>query len=822
MNDFIYKIGKNDAINRWLVTDVIKEPYKSPYSVFDADINLGEGYVQIIYPVREEFLKENKIKEINYYNEEIDNVYFPFENNRVEFTDFIHTPHHIYFYAKCFIIADEDCSIPFELYTCGGVKIWVNKQEAITFAPYTRNIPSLCRINIDLKKGKNEILIYADELAERDVFFYYELRYIGEKSINVSIPMIQQPTKIREAEDFLKSCYFTRDCFTEGIVSVGYCKDMVKDEYLVNIESDAISKNSVMMQSQDIIDKGIKISKSKSYFEVTTVEKLNIGLYKFNLIIDIDGIKISRGIVTGIYPNTVLNITPKSTVQERKRQALEVLSKHGENVLNKAIASIESDKKLTDDALKALNNGLELIRSKGDCSDFYMVPLILIYQRYNNYLSEELEKEIKKIIIEFRYWIDEPGNDVMWYFSENHALLFHTSQYLAGYLFQDDTFTVSGKTGINQYQIGKKRLEEWFEVFNKYGYAEWNSATYLPIDLIGFFVLYELAPDNNIKNLAQKALDFTFKVIDYNTFNGIMGTSHGRIYEHTLKARQLNEVSFISWITYGEGYVNISARAVTLYCISDYIPNNYKKDLEVNSNEAVVIECLQGKNEVETYLYRDNYYQMASVLNLNPFKHGHQQHTSNVALGKKSVQFYINHPGEKPFSGEGRPSYWAGNGTNSYIEQYKNVTMVLINIEENELVKYVHAYFPVYEYDEYKLEDKWLFCKVDDSYMGVYFANGFELIKQGANTNKEIISYGSRNGVIVKCSSIVESASFNNFIEQCCKSTILYEEIKSITFNDSQYGHMQLKYPEGLMINNQKVVRDSANTFLLKKVLKEL
>ena len=28
-------------------------------------------------------------------------------------------------------------------------------------------------------------------------------------------------------------------------------------------------------------------------------------------------------------------------------------------------------------------------------------------------------------ILGFRYWLDEPGNDVMWYWSENHVLCFH-------------------------------------------------------------------------------------------------------------------------------------------------------------------------------------------------------------------------------------------------------------------------------------------------------------------------------------------------------------------------------------------------------------
>ena len=51
------------------------------------------------------------------------------------------------------------------------------------------------------------------------------------------------------------------------------------------------------------------------------------------------------------------------------------------------------------------------------------------------------------MILNFRYWIDEPGNDVMWFFSENHALLFHICQYYAGTLYPNEVFTCSGRTG---------------------------------------------------------------------------------------------------------------------------------------------------------------------------------------------------------------------------------------------------------------------------------------------------------------------------------------------------------------------------------------
>ncbi len=72
-----------------------------------------------------------------------------------------------------------------------------------------------------------------------------------------------------------------------------------------------------------------------------------------------------------------------------------------------------------------------------DCADFFLVPLLWIRARYAAALSPALLAEIDRTILGYRYWLDEPGNDVQWYFSENHALLFHTAAYLAGHLLPD-------------------------------------------------------------------------------------------------------------------------------------------------------------------------------------------------------------------------------------------------------------------------------------------------------------------------------------------------------------------------------------------------
>ena len=78
---------------------------------------------------------------------------------------------------------------------------------------------------------------------------------------------------------------------------------------------------------------------------------------------------------------------------------------------------------------------------------FALVPLLWTRIVYPDRLPQALIARIDAAILEFRYWMDEPGNDVQWYFSENHALLFHTSAYLAGNLLPDARFRRADRAG---------------------------------------------------------------------------------------------------------------------------------------------------------------------------------------------------------------------------------------------------------------------------------------------------------------------------------------------------------------------------------------
>ncbi len=779
MNKFNYNVEKNDAINLVRYSDFTVTPFHGTMQTFEHPINLEEGYVQIIYPQRKEFIEQFKESS---YDKNIDykKIYYPFENPKVEFSSFIQTTHELKIETEFFIDCNEDKEVEFEIITCGAVQIFVNEESQVFFAPFTRNIASKQYIKLKIKSGTNKINVYATELAERDVFFYYELINKSDEQLNCHILYNGNVEDVKNKIDILTSLYFTKDIYDENDIRIGYDNKILKNDVEVKVYLAKDLLNPVFRNFDNNPDDKADVFKLEvSKNEVSLKEILNEKECVSDICFEIecDEINPVRKMIYTI--NTLEQDLPEMNVVERKKYIQESLLKNSPQNITKALLLL-SQGVVNEDMYKSIDKGLEVIDSKGDCADFQFVPLVWLFKEYKHLLCVEYQEKLEKSILDFRFWIDEPGNDAMWWFSENHAFLFHISQYLAGNLFEDKIFTVSKKTGKEQYNIGKRRILEWFEIFNKYGFAEWNSTTYLPVDLIGFASLYKVAPDKEIRDLAKKGMDTIFKIVDINIHKNIMGCTYGRVYEKELKGLKNGELSLITWIMLGKGYVNKTNRASVLLTLIDY---TYEQDEKYDVKNKPVSIYKQGINEVMTYTYKTENYVMSSAINYKPFKKGHQQHMSHISFSKDEFPLWINNPGEIVYSGENRPSFWAGNGTNPQNFQYKNIQLLKYDVS-NSVVKYVHGYFPTMNFDEYVLKGNKAFAKLNETYVMFATNNEIHLRDKGAVANRELIFTKETGLIFTVLSDKEEMGSFKNFVNKY-NETIFENEV--VTANGQKY-----------------------------------
>ena len=163
---YVYYVNKGKSINKVIYGDIIKYRYNCvPRAFLITDFT----DVSPMYPCREDFLEDDKIINISYENIDFKNVYFPSNESKIEFSNFYHQPTAIETFFKFYLESDIAKTVNLEVIITGGIKIWVNGKVNVLYKPYTRNRGARKNIQLELEEGLNEVIVYFNDLAERDI-----------------------------------------------------------------------------------------------------------------------------------------------------------------------------------------------------------------------------------------------------------------------------------------------------------------------------------------------------------------------------------------------------------------------------------------------------------------------------------------------------------------------------------------------------------------------------------------------------------------------------------------------------------------------------
>lgn len=168
-----------------------------------------------------------------------------------------------------------------------------------------------------------------------------------------------------------------------------------------------------------------------------------------------------------------------------------------------------------------------------DTSDFDMMRLMALWYGYGRRLQPDLRDAIEARFTGFRYWYTDPLPagvvDEKWFWSENHRLIFHTLEYLAGRGLPDATFGITGEDGRTHAERGRQRIEEWLDEKAAWGFSEWHSDVYYAKDVEPLLLLTEFA-EPDLARRAAALLDLFFYDLAIHQVQGNVGVTHGRSY----------------------------------------------------------------------------------------------------------------------------------------------------------------------------------------------------------------------------------------------------------------------------------------------------
>ena len=807
-------------VTRWLVSETYRRKLEAePRSILE-ESNVWAGSTEArthVNPLKELFLKEAEAVEdvcpelcdlqpggkVAYQGKELRlDCLFSYDDPFVNVSTFDPTPSFMAVVAVAGLTAEEAGDVEAEAEIKGGFTLFLNGRKVQHARPEVRNEGIVTGFTLPLSKGLNIVAVVMDELAERDTDLTFSLR--------LSSPVLQtlpigdrDEEKVKAVERAMGTLCFERTCFTSGHVRMEVDSPFSEKPFTLSLIG-ATEENAALgiLKASDVTFPGGSTSA-----DLGPVEDFPVGYLRCRLTAFSEGMRISVVRAFENFPFSFLD-KPLPTVKERKRQALEFLAKHGEGNTNRALALLFTggDKDLIESILQ---EEIGFINRRSDCSDFYLsyFPYIIRHFSSTGQVRPETLSKMKECILGFRYWHDEPGTDGMWFWSENHALMFHVCQLVAGELYPDEVFTNSGMTGREMQRKAKRMLREWFSVFFKIGFTEWNSPPYLPIDVLGFGSLYAQTEDEELKGYAKRALDYVFRLLSIASFEGIFSTTSGRTYPKELMGNYSNCPSFINWIGYGIGNQSHAGKGSVPLCLSDYEPDPANlRYHRLEPGKALWWKSTHGYNGyADVTVYKTSSYLLSAADSFNPGRRGFQEDVIHCVMGAEE-HVWINHPGEHAPFGQARPSCWAGSGTLPEAVQYKGFAAVTFSISEEHPVDYTHAYFPVYSFVRVMNEGPWWFAETHSgAFLALWAENGLELVKSGPFKRRELRSPGRRNIYIMRLAEKRAEGSLERYAAKIL-STPLVSGSGSWCFLDWEYGLLSGGWMKGLSVNGEAEV----------------
>ncbi|GAB2717648.1 hypothetical protein ACFQWB_09995 [Paenibacillus thermoaerophilus] len=809
---------RHQVINRWLLSGIFTRNVRFEPMTMEGDVNdwLIKGFSIHENPCRKEFVDQRRASvpelpfaappapgdSVSLWGSEARwDLYFPWGNPRVEESGFYYVPTHMLRYGYTVIVSPTAHQAVFNLKTCGGVALWVNGRLVCDFTPFTRNIEQQTQVEVELQAGENTFVVCHEDLAERDTLYHFTLEYTGTESLEIRIPLTDSETAeaVLRMEEALGRAYFPKDNATDEEIRIVFEQPFSeKISFDVNYVSFFDGKYSMRRE----------LEPGQQYLVLGHTDDFGIDYKYFELVTRIGQAAIRKPFGIELYNSRFQPRNSREmTVAERKRVALECVAELGIPNIHTAIAKLKTGGS-PEQSREMILKGLVGIRERRDCADFYLIALFRFWRDYRDsgLFDEDFWAQIKDTILGFRYWIDEPGDDVMWFFSENHALLFHSCQLLAGQLFPDDVFVNSGETGVQRREKAERQLLEWFDRFFAEGLAEWNSNAYIPIDFLGLIQLHDLAELPALREKAKQAMDLLYFYMAAEAHEGYLTSTFGRSYEKELLGNHAAGTTSLIWVGYGVGNVNSTAFNVSVY-LSDYEPpREYAGLTELKPEEELEFRLEQGKDGYAKLIhYRTRSFVLSSISDFRPGMKGYQEHVLHLALSPEA-QVWVNHPGEIYPHGSGRPCFWAGNGCLPKVGQYKGLGVLLFDIDPAHDADYTHAYFPTHAFTRVEQRGSWFFGEREGAYAAVYAANGLELTQTGVNRGRELKSKGRRNIWLVRASDRQEYDTFEQFIDSVLNMPVdVSTDDLRVRLTDGTYGETSLSWQEPLVVNGETV-----------------
>ncbi len=261
-----------------------------------------------------------------------------------------------------------------------------------------------------------------------------------------------------------------------------------------------------------------------------------------------------------------------------------------------------------DDAV--LKSALEFVYSNADCNDFTLGGLLRLMYLYQDtgLITADQKKDIERCLLDFIYWYDEPGSDGRCYWTENHQIIFHSDELLAGQLLKDRIFSNNRQDGKMHIQHATALIDKWMRWRVTLGFSEWLAHSYFEEDLMALVNLYDFAEDPVIRKKAGLLIDVLMFEMALHNYHGIFASTHGRTYAFLVQGARREGSASTMKLMFGMGIFN-SPESMGTVCLatSKYRCPEVIAEIAAEYSNPITIRERHSMNVEDAFKYNVSY-----------------------------------------------------------------------------------------------------------------------------------------------------------------------------------------------------------------------
>ena len=763
-------------IDRFLISPVTETLYETDYVDsdqlrFERTVRKQVALRDIPYPEKHDYTSWN--------------YYYKHGAIYVDASTFYSELTYVRFDAVTELVSDEDRDVVMTLWTYGAVSVYVNGKKVHENTDAVYKPIMKYEFTVHLNSGRNEVYVILQNLGVRDTRNLFGLEVDELDGITVTVPALEDGM---DAAEWLDAVYLSEDnlIFPSLRENVELSYDLHSPDFATvpyRYSWNPIKTDAIFKVPEDKVYFLVRVPVGKSVisrrFECAehlhpTYVKAEDDDENFKLMLkriaSADG--LSRGDKFGFYIQCIL-----------ARKAL-------------GIERIEDDAHMLET--------LDQIERRFDCSDFLISGLIRYMHNYQ--VSEALNKRIKEVLLDYRYWMTMKGSDAMCFWSENHSLLFYSCAMLVGEMYPDEYFHRADCNGTELSAFGRRLVSEWFDDLEKYGYEEFLSTVYMNITFVSLLNIYDYA-DEEMSRRAGNVLDLMLRELSLHTFDGAVMAPMGRVYRGVINPADQGVQTLMNIIdrenptSFGEGWLSYYATSKyrfpegllelmhddqdVSYSTGDALVNLRKRanycltsvaSPRMDGFERWANVTLEGDTDkyLNTHAFTKSFNErFHGTTFFEPGTFGYQQHMWTASLSNEAIVF-ANLPGDTYDSSSMRPGYWYGNGVMPAVQQKGDMIGSIYRIPEDYPVKFVHLFLPECKFDSVEYYgDNWIFLSKGEGCMAVWYSR--RAVRYDDELSKcELRFCGNDTAFICFAGSVKDHGSFERFKQHVMERSIIY------------------------------------------------